>query len=164
MTMKTIKKILAPNKSNNSSGFTIVEILVIILIIGVLITVLVLTYSGIQTKQRNSIRINNIKLIQANLETFYVQSGFYPTLDELNNLTWTKNNLKNVDPSVLQDPSSKPNTPRFNVSPKLYVYSYQPTASNGTSSCDDKTIACGKYTLIATLEGNTGIFSQKSLN
>jgi type II secretory pathway pseudopilin PulG len=150
--------------NNSDSGFTIVEILVIVLIIGILSTILILTYSGIQVRQRNTTRINDIKLIQSNLETFYAQSGFYPTLSNLNSVSWTTNNLKGLDASALQDPKNKANTPRFSDSPATYQYSYQPTASNGTSPCDNKTVACGKYTLTATLEGNSGTFVEKSLN
>lgn len=159
--MKLIKNKLA---TNSSSGFTIVEILVLILIIGILLTILVLTYSGIQIRQRNTTRTNDIKLIQSNLETFYAQSGFYPTLADMNSQTWTKSNLKSIDPAVLQDPSSKANSPRFADSPSIDIFSYQPTASDGVSPCDNKTVACGKYTLTATLEGNAGTFVEKSLN
>jgi len=148
---------------NSDSGFTIVEIIVITLIIGVLLTILLLTYSGIQVRQRNTARITDIKLIQANLETFYAQSGFYPTLAELNDSSWTTSNLKQVEPTQLHDPSAKSNTPRFSDTPKPDEFSYQPTSSSGTP-CDDKTVACGKYVLTATLEGNAGTFVEDSLN
>jgi len=148
----------------SSSGFTIVEILVIILIIGILSTILILTYSGIQIRQRNTTRVSDIKLIQSNLETFYAQSGFYPSLADMNSRTWTTNNLKGLEPTTLQDPSSKVSALRFSDYPIANQYSYQPTASNGTSPCDNKTVACGKYTLTTTLEGNSGVFVEKSLN
>ncbi len=150
--------------TSSNSGFTIVELIVIILIIGVLLTVLILTYSGVQIRQRNTARINDIKLIQSNLETFYAQSGFYPSLSNMNNPNWTKSNLKNLDASALVDPSNKAGTPRFATTPMINEFSYQPTATNGTSSCDNKTVACGKYTLTATLEENSGTFVEKSLN
>jgi type II secretory pathway pseudopilin PulG len=150
--------------ASTDAGFTIVEILVIILIIGILSTLLILTYSGVQVRQRNTARINDIKLIQANLETFYAQSGFYPTLTEMNSSTWTTKNLKGVDPSELKDPTSKTNALDFADAPTVSQYSYQPTAINGTSPCDDKTVACAQYTLTATLGGNSGTFIEKSLN
>jgi len=140
-----------------------VELLVIILIIGVLMTVLVLTYGGVQIRQRNSTRVTDIKLIQANLETYYAQSGFYPTLTELNSSAWTNSHLKNLQTSELQDPKYKPNTARFVSTPTINIYSYQPTSSTG-GECDNKTVVCGKYTLTATLEGNSGTFVEKSLN
>jgi type II secretory pathway pseudopilin PulG len=149
---------------HSDSGFTIVEILVIVLIIGVLMTILLLTYSGVQSRQRNTTRINDIKLVQSNLETYYAQSGFYPTLADLNNPTWTSKNLKIIDQSELQDPSSKAGSVRFADAPTTNQFAYQPTAANGISPCDNKTVACAKYTLTATLEGNSGTFVQKSLN
>lgn len=161
LNMKYMKK-----RSTNisSSGFTIVEILVIILIIGILSTVLVLTYSGVQVRQHNTARITAIKLIQSNLETFYAQTGFYPTLSEMNTSSWTKANLKTLEASDLRDPTSKPKLLNFSASPTTNQYSYQPTAINTTSSCDNRTVACAKYTLTATLGGNSGTFVEKSLN
>jgi len=152
------------SKVNSDSGFTIVELLVIVLIIGVLSTVLVLTYSGVQLRQRNTTRINDIKLIQSNLETYYAQSGFYPTLGQLNSPSWTTKNLKALDPNNMRDPGSKSTAPRFSETPGPNQYSYQPTALNTKSVCDDRTIACAQYVLEATLGGNSGTFVEKSLN
>ena len=151
-------------KTKSNDGFTIVEILVLLLIIGILSTILVLTYSGVQIRQRNNTRISDVKLIQANLETYYAQTGFYPTLTNMNSVTWTEKNLKALNSSALSDPSLKVGVLRFNSIPVAYQFSYQPTSSNGTSACDNKTVACGKYTITATLEGNSGTFSEKSLN
>ncbi len=82
----------------------------------------------------------------------------------MNSATWTKANLKSVDASDLRDPDSKSTSPNFADDPKVDIYSYQPTASNGTSPCDDQTTACAQYTLTATLGGNSGTFIEKSLN
>ncbi len=159
--MKYMKK---RRLNSSDSGFTIVEILVIILIIGILSTVLVLTYSGVKVRQQNTARITGIKLIQSNLETFYAQSGFYPTLSEMNSASWTKTNLKTLEASDLQDPNAKSNSTNFADGPTINQYSYQPTAIDGTSQCDNKTIPCAQYTLTATLGGNSGTFAEKSLN
>lgn len=150
--------------SKSDSGFTIVEILVVILVIGILSTILILTYSGVKVRQRNTARVNDIKLIQSNLETYYADSGFYPTIVEMNSAAWTTKNLKGLDPTDLQDPSTKSNQPRFVDTPKAGEYAYQPTASDGVSACDNKTVACEQYTLTATLEGGSGTFVEKSLN
>lgn len=150
--------------NQDSSGFTVVEIIVVVLIIGILATILILTYSGIQQRQHNSTRIADIKLIQSNLETEYAQSGVYPTLAEINSTTWRKANFKNLDINSMIDPSNKSSSPTFTATPTKNYYSYQVTASNGVSPCDNKTVACGKYVLTATLEGGSGTFIEKSLN
>lgn len=151
-------------KLKSESGFTIVEILVVILVIGILSTILILTYSGVKARQRNTTRVNDIKLIQSNLETYYAESGFYPTIADMNSTSWTTKNLKALDPTALSDPSTKANQSRFVDSPTINIYAYQPTASDGISPCDNKTVACEKYTLTATLEGGAGTFVEKSLN
>lgn len=148
----------------SDSGFTIVEILVIILVIGILSTILVLTYSGIQVRERNSTRIANIKLTQSHLETFYAQSGYYPDLSQLNDPSWVTINLKGTDQTTLRDPSIKVGILDFSSAPTKNQYSYQPTSSDGVSPCDNKTVTCAKYTLTATLEANSGTFVEKSLN
>ncbi|HUD06286.1 MAG TPA: hypothetical protein VMR34_00195 [Candidatus Saccharimonadales bacterium] len=150
--------------ASNSSGFTVVELLVIVLIIGILSSVLVLTYSGIQQKQHNNTRINDIKLIQTNLEAYFAQNGIYPTLTDINSNSWVQTNMKTLDLGSIRDPQEKSSIPAFSSVPIKTQYAYQPTASDGTSPCDNKTVACAKYVLTATLEGSTQTFVVKSLN
>jgi type II secretory pathway pseudopilin PulG len=158
-------KYVKTNRLNNSeSGFTIVELLVIVLIIGVLLAVLLLTYSGVRVRERNTARVTDIKQIQSSLESFYAQDGFYPTLSDLNSPKWTAANLKTLDPSTLQDPSAKSGAVRFSDGTTTSQFTYHVTASDGSTACDDKATACAQYTLTAYLEGSAGEFTEKSLN
>ena len=146
-----------------SKGFTIIEIVLVVLLIGVLMTVLALTYSGIQERQHNNTRVADIKLIESHLETYYGVSGFYPTLDNMNNPAWVQKNLVGLDQASMIDPGSSSSKPMFSATLVKNEYTYSPTASDGTSSCDDKDVPCAKYTLSATLQGS-GTFTEKSLN
>ena len=60
-------------------GFTVIELLIVIVVIGILAAIVISTYSGIQVKERNSKRQTDIVAIQTQLEAFYSQNGYYPS-------------------------------------------------------------------------------------
>lgn len=154
----------------HSSGFTIIELLIVVVIIGILSTLVITTYSGVQAKNRNSDRQASIDTIQGQLETYYVQYSKYPTLDNLNDAVWRQANLKNLPAASLQDPhwSSKntgctaSNKSIVTTKPATDCFAYQVTSADG-STCDNKATACSQYTLTAMLEGG-GKYVKSSLN
>lgn len=63
-----------------SNGFTLLELLTVIAIIGILITVATASYSFAQKKARDSRRQGDLKAIQNALELYYSEnSSSYPT-------------------------------------------------------------------------------------
>lgn len=64
---------------HRKSGFTIVELMVVIVVIAILATIGLIGYDGIQKSARDKDRESDIELIQASLETFYSQKGYYPS-------------------------------------------------------------------------------------
>lgn len=150
--------------TEKNEGFTIIELVVTILVIGVLAMVVVLTFNGVVAKEHNNTRVASIKLIQSHLETYYAENGFYPTLADLNNPAWVQKNLQGLDESDLRDPSAKLGKTVITGVPSKGAYSYQVTASNDASACDNKTVPCAEYTLTATLQDGGGTFSEQSLN
>src|SRR5438270_13715004 len=87
-------------------GFTIVELLIVIVVIGILALLVITTYSGIQQKARNSKRQTDVQAIQTHLEAFYSQNGYYPSLTDMNSSSWVSSNLKGFDVNALVDPSN----------------------------------------------------------
>ena len=65
-------------RAGESRGFTIVELLIVIVVIGILALLVVVSYNGIQTRARNSTRIADIKNVQKLIEAFNAQNGTYP--------------------------------------------------------------------------------------
>lgn len=63
----------------NNSGFTIVEILIVIAMIAILATIIVVAYNGTQQCARDSVRKSDIHAITAALENYYTINGKYPT-------------------------------------------------------------------------------------
>lgn len=137
----------------NSKGFTIVELLIVIVVIGILALLVITTYSGIQAKARNSKRQTDIQSIQTQLEAFFSQNGYYPSLTNLNDSTWLNTNMKSLDQNALIDPSNPTNSKTLAGTPTAKQYSYKVTQSDGTTSCESDDTTCAKYTLTAEYEG-----------
>ncbi len=60
------------------SGFTIVELLIVIVVIAILAAISVVAYNGIQQRARDSQRNSDVATIVKALELYYVQNGQYP--------------------------------------------------------------------------------------
>lgn len=68
-----------PPITRNSSGFTIVELLVVIVVIGILAAITIVAYNGIQERARKANLISAVKAYNTNLNLYYVDNGKYPT-------------------------------------------------------------------------------------
>jgi prepilin-type N-terminal cleavage/methylation domain-containing protein len=141
-------------------GFTIVELLIVIVVIGILAALVITTFTGIQQKARDTERLTDIKALHGQVEAYFAQNGRYPTLDNMNDSTWRSTNMKGLDAEALKDPKGAAQT--LASAAAANVYSYAVTASDDTA-CDNSTKDCAKYTLTATLEVG-GTFTKNNLN
>lgn len=136
----------------NNKGFTIVELLIVIVVIGILALLVITTYSGIQAKARNSKRSTDIASIQTQLEAFFSENGYYPSRTDMNNDSWLATNMKSLDKGGLIDPKNPTQSNDLAAAPAANVYSYAVTDSAG-ASCETTDTNCAKYTLTGTYEG-----------
>jgi len=60
------------------SGFTIIELLIVIAIIGILATLVLTNFQGAQAKGRDTVRTSDMNSIYQKLEEFYNENGGYP--------------------------------------------------------------------------------------
>ncbi len=60
-------------------GFTLVELLIVIVVIAILAAISIVAYNGIQERARNSDRASAMSTIQKALELYYVEHGEYPS-------------------------------------------------------------------------------------
>lgn len=134
-------------------GFTIVELLIVIVVIGILAALVITTFSGIQKKARDTERTTDIKAIHGQVEAYYAANGFYPDLTNI-----TPADLKGLDAGALVDPKGG----SLQAASDASHYGYAPTNDTG-AACTTAAKDCTKYTLTATLEGG-GTFTKTQLN
>jgi len=162
---------------NKSEGFTIIELLIVIVVIGILGLLVVTTYSGIQAKSRNASRQKELKDLQSQIEAFYSQNGYYPNLTDMNSPSWRATNMKNLNDSDLVDPSSNCDPAKQSClggdqNGVAKQFEYYATQSDGVTNCNGKLNSgadqnCAQYTLTATYEGsvnNSQTFVLKNLD
>lgn len=157
--------------SKREQGFTLIELLIVGIIVCILATLVAMTYSGVQAKNRNARRQTDIQQVQSQLEIYYAQHSQYPRLAQLNDAVWRAENMKNFKDDMMSDPSWKGSVKScaagdkviFSNEPVQKCYSYQATAADGTP-CTDSNVVCAQYTLTTMLEGNNEKYVKSSLN
>lgn len=124
-------------------GFTIIEILFVIVLVGVASVLFFLQKNNLEVAQRDEVRKTSINAMYYSLEeVFYKTNGYYPrTIDQT------------VLPSVEPDLFSDPNGVKIGESNSEYRYE--------TADCDGD--RCKSYTLRTTLE-NEADFIKNSRN
>jgi general secretion pathway protein G len=63
---------------NKKTGFTIVELLIVIVVIAILAAITIVAFNGIQARARDAQRQNDVKSITKALELYYLDNGKFP--------------------------------------------------------------------------------------
>ena len=138
------------------SGFTIVELLIVIVVIGILAALVITTYGGIQSKARNSKRQVDLQSLQTQFEAFFSQNGFYPSNADINTPAWRATNMKSLDVIAMADPlNANQSTPTLKITTSTISdkqYSYV-VLNSSAASCEGLDTSCASYTLTAPYEG-----------
>lgn len=141
------------------SGFTIVELLIVIVIIGILATLVIVTFSGVQQRARDSERKTDINAVAGQLEAFYASKGYYPPEVDFESATFREANEIRIDTKAFADPSTAAtqdfsagvaNVPAGSNVNKVYYYQ---TLNEDDTACTTAGAQCAKYTVSANLEG-----------
>lgn len=133
--------------TRDSFGFTLVELLVVISIIGVLTSLLLASYTTIQQQARNTQRKNDLKQYLTALENYAsVNNSFYSSKTNVAGASASTG----LCPTLSQFMAGCPEDPRKNDDPS-YSYLYQSDGS-GTGA------TALKWALWAKLEGGTNFW------
>lgn len=142
----------------NNRGFTIVELLIVIVVIGILAGLVIVTYNGIQQKARDTERKTDINALASHAEAYNAQAGNYPTLANFNDATFRTTNMKGLPAEALKDPKGAAQTLCAAATATCYGYVPAPTGCDNGTNGD-----CASYTLTANLEAG-GTYSKQSSN
>ena len=82
---------------SNQKGFTIVELLIVIVVIAILAAISIVAYTGIQQRARNSSAFSLASQIAKKADAYYAINGSYPTTAaQFNNTTNKEPNLEGL--------------------------------------------------------------------
>lgn len=135
-------------KTKSTPGFTIVELLIVIVVIGILAALVVSTFSGVQGRARDAKRESDIAAITKALEIYYLENGVYPGTpgqtggSSTINGSWSttadsswQNFINTLKPYMGQVPTDPISTPNVNLTSSTsagYGYAY---FASGTNYC-----------------------------
>lgn len=124
-------------------GFTIVELLIVIVVITILAAITIVAYNGIQGRARDARRQNDVAAITQALELYYLDNGKYPTSSGSTaiNVSWSTtadSSWPNLVTQLRPYISNLPTDPISTAGAGLYGgydYSYYSDPPNGGNFC-----------------------------
>lgn len=139
---------------NNRKGFTLVELLVVVAIIGLLSTLAVVALGNARQKARDARRVSDIKQIQTGLELYFSDNNSYPIVAAATVLGSTGQTLSSgAGFSTTASGTTYMARVPGNPSPGGTDYSYTSNNNDGTACT---TGSCPSYRLTFTLETQVG--------
>lgn len=146
-------------KSHNlrsQKGFTIVELLIVIVVIGILAALVLNSFAGVQAKARDTERATDVKALATQLEAYYngdVGQGSYPLLAQFDTDAEATALLKGLDAGTLYAPGQTAISLQGTTSADKNKYGYVCTPDNATTPTK-----CTKFVLNYLKEqGNTSV-------
>lgn len=152
--------------NKKQSGFTIVELLIVIIVIGILAALVLNTFQGVQARARDTERRTDINSIATQLEAYYADFGHYPdgsaatTCGDAGaeSCALTTLTARGLDSEALNDPNNNPvNVGAIgNNTDNEYYYDVTGATCSGGQ--------CDSFTLVTNLESESTQYSKDSLN
>ncbi len=111
--------------------------------------------SSVSGRAQDSERKADIMAIHTQLEAYYADNGVYPSLKDLNSVSWRTTNMRSLNDDAIISPDGPQATLASANSPSQY--SYTPSQCGGTGK------DCQLYSLSAILSDGT-VYTKQSLN
>lgn len=140
------------------SGFTIVELLIVIVVIGILAAIVITTFTGVQKKGRDADRKVDVGNIASQAEVYFAENSRYPSRAQLNDATFREANMPGINDDTLVDPSSTladGADPLTGTVPGADSTTYQYAYVTVPADCDNGDAGdCTAFTVTANLEND----------
>lgn len=142
-------------------GFTIVELLIVIVVIGILAALVLNTFAGAQARARDTQRQTDVDSLSKQLEVYFADAGRYPALTEIDTVAEAQALLKTIDPEALKAPQDT-----FASADATSLQSTAPTDSRKyqyvatPASC---TTACTAFTITYVKESGGGTVADRTV-
>lgn len=148
-------------KYKSQKGFTIVELLIVIVVIGILAALVLNTFSGVQRRARDTQRQTDVNSVATQLEVYYNDNGGYPQWTQIDSAADMKALFKGLDEGAMVAPQAASGTTFSWVSsatPTNTQYGYVP------AGCGAGDNSCTSFSIYYQKEEGATTEQKKSLN
>jgi len=146
-------------KLKSQKGFTIVELLIVIVVIGILAALVLNTFAGVQKRARDTERQTDTTALATQLEVYYNDKGGYPQFSQINDADKAKDAFKGIDAGALGAPKDDFSL-QGSIATAADQYGYVTTGCSVAVTDDDK---CTGFTL-SYFKEDGGVTKKESLN
>lgn len=163
------------SKLRKQDGFTIIELLIVIAIIGILATLVLTNFSSAQAKGRDSVRQNDIGALSRSLELYHTENGAYPAEPAANlaaliegvnadTITDEANNIIAISITDANAATADPYTAGSGNKPAGAQYTYAGYNCSVGPGLEALGETCASFVIYSWSEAGTANFSEISLN
>lgn len=151
-------------KISKQKGFTIVELLIVIVVIGILAALVLNTFAGVQQRARDTERQTDVTALATQLEVYYNDNGTYPAFSQIDTAAEAEAAFPGIDAGALEAPGqafSLQGTVSTNQNQYGYVASPVDCLGTAASPCTGFVLS---YTKESLGSGETNPITKNSLN